>query len=247
MKKDIIFVPVRVNSKRLKNKLNLTLENFTIINHTIKRIELSKCFNKIILVTSQAKKFKYLKKNHIHIVQSPRSTSGTERIASIINKYSVKNVYILFGDEFLILPSEIKKFYDKTKQKLNNALVVNAVSDSSTEDIKDTSVVKCIIKNKKIFNFGRTIKKNNYRLVNSIGLFCIKKNILKKFKSLYSINARKHSIEQFKYLDNNINIDIVNLNHKYPSLNTKKDLIEAKKIFKVDIKQRIILNNYKKI
>ena len=243
-KKDIIFIPVRKGSTRLKNKLNLSLAGNKILSHTINRAILSNCFDKIIIATSNIREFKNYKSKFVEVIKTPDASTGTERVSKIIKKYNAKNIYILFGDEFLIMPDQIKKFVKLTKN-VKNFSVFNAVSNISVEDIDNNSIVKCIIKKQKIIDFKRVVsltEKKNCK--NSVGLFCIKKDLLVKFQYLKSKKSLDKKIEQFKFLDNKFYIKSVILDHPYPSLNTKKDFEDSKKLFEKNKKQRNILNKY---
>jgi CMP-2-keto-3-deoxyoctulosonic acid synthetase len=244
-KNNIVFIPVRLNSRRLKKKLNIEIEKLKIISHTIERLKLSNCFKKIILVTSDYKNFNILKDKFVDVIKSPKASSGIERVSKIIAKYKIKKVFILFGDEFLIMPNEILKFYKLSNSKFKNFSVINAVSKINDVDVNDKSKVKCIVKNDLIIDFRRNIiHPNKYQISNSVGLFCIRKNLLERISKLKSKNAKKFKIEQFIYIDNQIPVATIKLNHPYPSLNTNKDLCEARKIFKFNSKQRNILNKY---
>ena len=243
-KKDILFIPVRKGSTRLKNKLNLSLAGNKILSHTIKRAILSNCFEKIIIATSDFKEFRNYKSKIVDVIKTPNSSTGTERVSRIIKKYNTEKVYILFGDEFMIIPNQIKKFVKLTKKE-QNFDVFNAVSKISNEDIGNNSIVKCIIKKNKIINFKRIVKlSEKHKCKNSVGLFCIKKNLLTKFQSLKSKKSIDQKVEQFKFLDNKISIKSVILSHPYPSLNTQKDFEESKNLFEINKKQRKILSRY---
>ena len=109
-KKNIIFIPVRKGSTRLKNKLNLSLAGNKILSHTINRAILSNCFDKIIIATSNIREFKNYKSKIVEVIKTPVASTGTERVSKIIKKYNANNIYILFGDELLIMPDQIKKF-----------------------------------------------------------------------------------------------------------------------------------------
>ena len=81
----------------------------------------------------------------VEVIKTPVASTGTERVSKIIKKYNAKNLYILFGDELLIMPDQIKKFVKLTKN-VKKFSVFNAVSNISIEDIDNNSIVKCIIK-----------------------------------------------------------------------------------------------------
>ena len=110
----LALIPCRLESKRLKNKALLKLENITIIEHVIKRAQLCKFIDQIAVCTNSNSITKVAKNLNIKTFKSKKHNNGTERIAEYpLSK--VKYVIDIQGDEPLFDPSlnELIKFHKK--------------------------------------------------------------------------------------------------------------------------------------
>lgn len=237
---NFLFVPARVESKRLYNKLNKKiLNNKTALEYLLCKVLDAKIFKKIIVVTPNTDSFKYLEKyKKINLIKSVgRHISGIDRIGSVVKNFNIKRLFILFADETLIKKKTIKNFVAKVKKKNETNTIFNAVNINLKKKYNNKSFVKVISKAGKIIDFKRHITRNNKtykkKISISVGLFSLSKKILMHAMNLEKTkNQIKTSIEQFKYLDNSIKMKVIEVDHPFPSLNSKEDFIEIKKIIR---------------
>jgi len=240
-----LYIPARLGSKRLKNKILLKINNKSLIEHVFYRALISKCFKYIRIVTSDntlKKKIKLIR--NIKILKSKKKhTSGTSRVIEKIKK-NEKLIFILFADELLIQPQDIKKFVNKVEKDKKN-MVWNAVTKVSSEELNSRSCVKCIInKNKHIVDFKRVLKNKNMNYKKSVGLFAIKINNKINLKNLkIKKKYKKYKIEQFMFLNNDINIKSVLLKSIENSINTNRDFKKAVKILQKNKLQKKFLTS----
>ena len=114
------LIPSRLNSKRLKEKPLLKIQEIPLIIHTLKRAQLSKKLNKIIVCTESDKIKSVVEKyGGQGILTSKNHKNGTERIYEVAKKYKTKLIIDIQGDEPLLNPSHIDKvinFHLKNKQ-----------------------------------------------------------------------------------------------------------------------------------
>ena len=100
-----LFIPARVQSKRLYNKLNKKILGISSIEYLVRTVIKTKIFSKIIIVTPNINNFDYLKKyEKVFVIKSiGKNSSGIDRIGSIIQKFidSFK-VYNHFENNFII-------------------------------------------------------------------------------------------------------------------------------------------------
>ncbi len=227
MRKNTIFIPARFKSRRFPGKLlkkfggNTMLE---IISNKVLNIN----FNPVVVsgdkeIIAHAKKKKYL-----NIKSKKKHISGMSRVSEVINKKSPEIVYILFGDELYLTEKQIYKFI-KYVEKNNNNNCWHLLTNIKREDKEDKNVVKCKLnKKKEIIDFCRPYI-NNYDF-KCVGLFAFKKDVMLNYHKFQSSERElKMKVEQFKLLDNGINIKSMVIKNILNSINSKKDLKKEKK------------------
>ena len=104
------LIPSRLNSKRLKKKPLLKINNLPIIVHTFKRAKLSKKIDRLIVCTDSNEIKKTVEKHGGEcFLTSKNHKNGTERIYEITKRFKPKLVVDIQGDEPLLDPSHIDK------------------------------------------------------------------------------------------------------------------------------------------
>ena len=82
------LIPSRLNSTRLKNKPLLEIDGLPIIVHTLKRSQLSKKLDKVIVCTDSEKIAEVVRKHGGEsLMTSKDHKNGTERIAEVSGKF----------------------------------------------------------------------------------------------------------------------------------------------------------------
>ena len=231
--KVVVFIPARLGSRRLPNKIIKTMFGLPMVEHVIRRAKYSKIFDKIILVSNNKLIKKYIKSKNIKIVFSKKKhLNVTSRASEVSKNFKYNLATILFGDEPFIDPKKLKLIISKVKTKIKAEYdLINVVTDIKSSDFKSKSIVKCVI-NKKgyIIDYFRTNKKIplNYKVYKSSGIFIFKKNILEKYKKLnFSKKEKSTSIEQFRFLDNKLKVKSLFVDGINPSINTIKEFNDA--------------------
>lgn len=209
---NLIIIPARKNSIRLKNKNLLKINNLTLIEHTIRFAKkISKVSN--ILVSTDSSKIRAISlKNK---VLSPwfrpkklaKSNTPTESVILHALNWYEKNYKKV---DFIVLLQPTSPF--RKKSTFKNCLSIAKKNYDST-----------VITFKKIKQTNFNLKKSNLKLstkesiVPNGNLFLISSKKIKKNKKLYSGKIKAYFISNIK---ENIDID------------TKNDFILAKKIMR---------------
>lgn len=212
-KKNIIaIIPARLSSSRLPNKLLLKIDKFTILEHVINRVILSNVFSKII-VASPDIKIKNLVKNFKNVIfhkSKKKYFSGTARSLEAAKNIKFSKLVIIFADEPLIKPNEIKLFVNKISRDKNSNIWNATIEIKKKYELEDINIVKCFLdKKKQIFNYKRSFKSKenideiNKTIAKSVGLIAFKSNVIKKVVKLKKTNSEK--IEQINFLKKKIN------------------------------------------
>jgi 3-deoxy-manno-octulosonate cytidylyltransferase (CMP-KDO synthetase) len=248
----IAIIPARLSSSRLPNKLLLKIDKFTILEHVINRVILSNVFSKII-VTSPDIKIKNLVKNFKNVFfykSKKKYFSGTARSLEAAKNIKFSKLVIIFADEPLIRPNEIKLFVNKISRDKKSNIWNATIRIKKKYELEDINIVKCIFDKKKyIFNYKRSFKsKENLNEINktirkSVGLIAFKSNVIKKIVKLKKTNSEK--IEQINFLKKKeLIIKSVKLNKDFFSINNNYDYKNVRQIFKINKCQKLIIKKY---
>lgn len=249
--KIIAVIPARLQSKRLPNKLLMKINDTTILEHVINRLILSNSFSKIIIASPNTRIKKIVKKYKklIFFKSKIKHFSGTSRSIEAVRNLNFSKLVVVFGDEPLIKPSEIRYFVNQILLDNKNLIWNATIKLKNFKELKNRKIVKCFLdQNKNIIDLKRycnsnsilELKKNIHK---SVGLIAFRSSILKDV-----INLKKNSegIEQLNFIrDKNFSIKSIKLNYNFFSINNLNDFINAKNEFKLNKIQKNISSIYK--
>ena len=164
MKKKIVaLIPSRLESKRLPGKALLYIGGYPIVIHTAKRAMLSKMIDEVYVCTDSKEIIDACKKSDIQTIKTKKNfKNGTERIASLANKFKDYLIVDDQGDEPLTNPKTIDKvisFHLKNKFKPEIVIPTRAMSYDSSE----TNVRVLSSKTNRIMYLSRAQIPYNYK------------------------------------------------------------------------------------
>ena len=241
----IALIPARLSSKRFPYKVLHNIHGLPMIEHVRRHVLMTKIFSEVIVVTPNEKLKKKIQewKGKV-LLNNKRHFSGTSRAAEVISKIKGDIFVIIFADEPLLLPAHIKS-YCKYIKKDKKAEAWNATTKLDKNDESSKNVVKCTVdKNNFIRNFYRSQRNNynNLKTLKSVGIMAFKRKLILNYKKIKkSRNEISLSIEQFRFIDNNIALRSILLNNVYPSINSANDLNKALKGIKNSYVQKATL------
>jgi len=225
---NIGIIPARLNSKRFPKKILRPLNGKPMVVNTVERSLMAKNLDRVILAIDSEETKKALKDFDFEIVMTSKDhTSGTDRIAEVVQNIEEANVVInIQGDEPMIDP----KIIDSLINKLESPFVEFATIISknlSASDILNPNVVKAFINEREeIIEFKRNIFDfqigGAYR---HIGLYGYTRDTLMKFTNLPpSEDELSEKLEQLRAINNGIKIHAVIEDYDSISIDTKQDL-----------------------
>ena len=243
-----IVIPARLNSLRFRKKIIYPILKLPMIEHVRRRALLSNVKNNNVYVATSSKKIvDIVKRNKGKIlITKKKHLNGTSRVSEVINKIHSKYIIILQGDEPLFYPKDINNII-KFIKKNPNYNMYNTISSINKNQYNDDSVVKCNINKKgEINNFFRIQDKNKKDKIRKIlGIMIFKSDFLKQYTKLSKSKKEiQLSIEQFKFLDNKINIQSIFIKNNSQSVNYISDIEKVTNELKKNIFQK---NIYHKI
>lgn len=233
------LIPSRLNSKRLKKKALLEIENFPIIVHTYKRAKLSKKIDKLIVCTD-SKEIQRVVKSYGGecVLTSRKHKNGTERINEVASKFKAKLIVDIQGDEPLIDPNHIDKVIDFHTKNKNFDIVLPTLKFNDPEQKNIVKVVSDSKKNvlylsRSIIPFPFKFKPKYYN--KHLSIISFKPSALKKYCECKETYLEKiEGIELLRALENNLKIGTFSMISNSFSVDIKEDYLKAIKAFKSD-------------
>jgi len=237
------IIPARYASSRFPGKPLAMINGFTMIQRVYQQAKKVSAFNKVIVATDDIAILNHVKQFGGEVVMtSQEHPSGTDRCyeayeKSVENKNDDDVIINIQGDEPFIDPSQIEKVISLfNNEEVKIGTLVKKIEDK--KELNDKNVVKVIInENKKAIWFSRAaipvvrnakqedwIKHSDF--FKHIGLYGYRADVLKNIISLpQSKHEKAESLEQLRWLDNNINIYAAETNIDSKGIDTYEDLM----------------------
>ena len=231
------LIPARLKSTRLREKPLIKIDGIEMIIHVLKRAQLSKKLDKVIVCTDSQKILNVVKKNEGEaILTSNKHINGTERINEVAKKINGKIFVDLQCDEVFLNPKNLDKLINF---HLKNYFYDIVVPHSEFNSCNNKNIVKISSNNHgKILYMSRADIPYNYNnnrkiLKKHLDFISFKKKALHDYcKYKITHNESVESVELLRAIENNLELGTIKINSDVFSINTKKDLILAKKIMK---------------
>ncbi len=238
--KTIVIIPSRLSATRLPGKPLLKINGKSIISHVVRKAQEAK-IGEVFVAAEDKEIVDDVRKNKGQAILSKKKhKTGTDRVyeaLSLIGKHDVDFVMNLQGDEPLMNIEDIRNlnfFMGKFKKELgtlaskildDQIYAKQSVVKVNTEKTLETSEFP------KAINFSRNMSKKNENVYHHLGIYCYQLETLKKFVSYNnSENEIRNKLEQFRALDNNIEINVALAKSSPIGVDTKEDFLAIKKI-----------------
>lgn len=239
------IIPARLKSTRLPNKPLQIVNGMPILVHVLKRAQMSKKIDKIIVCTDSHKIIKLVEKNGCEaFITSKKISSGTERISSFLKKNvkkykNLKLVVDIQCDEVFLNPYNLDCIINYHLKNLNKFDVI--IPHSLTKEKNNPNYVK-IISNQdgKIIYLSRSdapfaFRSKSLPFKRHQDFITFKPNFILKFNSLKNRMLEKYEgIELLRVLENGYTIGTLKVKEDSFSINTKKDLIKSLMLIQKD-------------
>ncbi len=229
--RQIVVIPARMGSKRLKNKPMINLKGKTMIERTF--LQCAKAFDKDLIYVATDSKIisNHCKEKKINcILTSKNCLTGTDRVAEVAKKIKAESYINVQGDEPIFNPADIKKLV-KISKKYPNKILNGYCKISNRALYKSTNIPKVVFsKSNNLLYMSRSpipgnkksIFKNAYRQVCAYvfprkKLLAFKKSKKTKFENI-------EDIEILRFLELDFEVRMVKLSKISKSVDTKKDI-----------------------
>ena len=227
-----IVIPARMGSTRLPGKPLKVIAGKPLVYWVIKAALKVKKISKLILASDHAEILKVASELGVEsILTSTVHKSGTERLLEVAKKVNSDFFINLQGDEPLIEPADIEYLIENLTK--SNFDIVTLAHKIGLEDAKDPSKVKVITnyKNEAIYFSRNTIPYGATTFKQHIGIYGFTKKSLKLIENFSETNLEKlESLEQLRWLENNLKIGVFNSQFKSIGVDTIQDLKRVERI-----------------
>ena len=238
--KTLVIIPSRLSAQRLPGKPLMKIKGLSIISHVFKKAEEANIGEVIVAAEDQEIVDDVKQNGGQAILTKNEHKTGTDRIYEVfqkINSMDIDLIMNLQGDEPLMNIDDIRYLNNqmiKNDSELGTLaskilderfyLNQNIVKVTSKESLNNSNFPEAI-------NFYRKIPAQSKNTYHHLGIYCYRKEVLKKFVSFnQSQNEIKNRLEQLRALDNNIRINVALAKASPIGVDTEEDLIAIKKI-----------------
>lgn len=234
--KIIAVIPARFAATRFPGKLMQKIGNKTIISMVYENVRSMNLFDDVLVVTDNDTIINEIKSIGGNVIKSiEEHSSGSDRIAEAIKNMNIDVVVNVQGDEPFVKKSPLEKLIGVFSDPL---VAVASVMQklSSDEDVNNPNIVKVVCdKNSNALYFSRSPipYKRNLRsslpIYKHIGVYGYRKKSLLDFTTWsMGVLEQTEMLEQLRYLENGVQIKMVETSSISIGIDTPEDLEKAK-------------------
>jgi 3-deoxy-manno-octulosonate cytidylyltransferase (CMP-KDO synthetase) len=231
------LIPARLQSERLPRKPLLEIDGLPMVIHILKRAQLAKKLNRVIVCTDSDEIADVVKSYKGEVIKTRSDhINGTERIAEVARKIKCDQVVDIQCDDVFVDPSHIDRLVNFHKKNNNFDIIVPyskliKKTDKSIVKIISNKFNKVLYMSRENIPFSYIKKKIVYQ--KHLDIISFNKKALIEFSRLSkSYNESFEGIELLRALDNNYNLGTFLINTNCFSVNTHDDYINAIKKMK---------------
>ena len=234
MKNTAIIIPSRLGAKRFSNKPLAKINNIPMIIHVFNRAKESQV-GEVIVATPDKEILNVVKDNGGKAMLTKKEhLNGTSRVYEAFTKMknnSIDLIINLQGDMPNIKPSSITKL--ETLMRKNNCSTGTLASSLKKEELYDENVVKVevdeelkeesFLEAKDFFRIKKDLK--DKKIYHHIGIYGYNSEVIRKYVGLDRTKLEiERKLEQFRFLENNMKINIGYCESNPLSVDTLEDL-----------------------
>ena len=233
-------IPARYASTRFEGKVIKDLCGKPVIQHVYERAKKAKLLDDVIIAADDDRVVEAVEAFGGKVVfTSKQHTTGTDRLAEVVNALDVKIIVNIQGDEPLINPMVIDDLV-RAMQKDKTLAMATVVKKSTSEDeFKSPDVVKAILDDENMaMYFSRSPVPTLLRpgsegayFYKHLGIYAYSNDFLFTFKKLPASYLEKgERLEQLRALENGYKIKAIETKFETVGVDTPADLELARLI-----------------
>lgn len=227
-------IPARYASTRFEGKLIKDLCGKPVIQHVYERAKKARMLDDLIIAADDDRIIEVVERFGGKVVSTSKShTTGTDRLAEVVNAMDVKIVVNIQGDEPLINPLVIDDLVRAMQSDPTLSMATVVKKSYSVDEFKSPDVVKAIINNQNLaLYFSRSpiptllkpFGKDEF-FYKHLGIYAYNKDFLFTFKKLPpSYLENNERLEQLRALESGYKIKVIETDFETVGVDTPADL-----------------------
>jgi 3-deoxy-manno-octulosonate cytidylyltransferase (CMP-KDO synthetase) len=239
--KTVGVIPARYDSVRLPGKLLSAINGRPLIQYTYESASKSKILDELIVAADDERIIKAVEKfGGKAVMTSKDHSSGTERIAELIEKMDCDIVVNIQGDEPTISAESIDRVAQMLADDPQADIATLAFLEDTHSDLDNTNVVKVVFnKNGYALYFSRAMiphtktgaPHEGATYYHHVGIYSYRRDVLLKLSKLPQSPLEKaEELEQLKAIENGYRIKVGLTRYRTVDVNTYEDLKRIREI-----------------
>jgi 3-deoxy-manno-octulosonate cytidylyltransferase (CMP-KDO synthetase) len=248
--KNVVVIPARLASTRLKDKVLLDLDGKSVVQRAYEQALKATKVDKVYIATDSQIIIDHCKAFTDDVVMTDTThTSGTDRVAQVVRELACENIVNVQGDEPFMDPELIDSIFENLEA--NNQMVSAMHKIEQTKDLINPNIVKVIIdKDQNSIYFSRSVIPHHRdewdTLINHhttipeplnfyrhLGIYGYKRDFLLHFTSLEpTYLERIEKLEQLRVVENGYKIKMVLTEYNSIGIDTEDDYKKAVELVK---------------
>lgn len=229
------IIPARLGSTRLARKVLMDLGGKPVIQHVYERTRKARLLDDVIVACDDDEIVAAVRAfGGKAVLTSKHHTTGTDRLAEVVNDMDVRIIVNIQGDEPFVNPLTIDDLVSKMQEDAGTVMATVVKRSDRFEDFKKPDVVKAVLDDQgHVLYFSRmpipTFLKEGESFYKHIGLYAFTKDFLFTFKKMPPSFLERHErLEQLRALENGYRIKAIETNFETIGIDTPEDLERAR-------------------
>jgi 3-deoxy-manno-octulosonate cytidylyltransferase (CMP-KDO synthetase) len=232
--KGLGIIPARYGSTRFQGKPLVEINGKSMIRRVIDQAKKCTSLSEVWVATDDERIFNHVEEYGCKaIYTSENCNSGTERICELLPHFENDFDFVLNiqGDEPFIHVVSLEELATAIKTSQSDIATL-AVQIESTEEANDSNRVKVVFSNsgralyfsRSIIPFARNSQPNYFK---HLGVYAYTTKALQMIQNLQASHLElTESLEQLRWLENDLTISIVVTSHDSTGIDTPEDLFK---------------------
>ena len=232
----IAVIPARLASTRLSRKMLREIAGQPLLGHVYQRVRSSPLLADVIIATDSDEIMEVCSRNRWKAqMTSSELRSGTERVHEVANSVAAEVYLNVQGDEPLARPEHIASLLDVMK---NPTVLVGTLKTPAPQvDVNNSNAVKVVtgLAGQALYFSRATVPfdrdGSHPAYFKHLGLYAYRKPALDLFVRLKESSLeRSERLEQLRFLENGVPIQVAETPHDTVGVDTEEDLRRVEQI-----------------
>ncbi|MBP9732860.1 MAG: 3-deoxy-manno-octulosonate cytidylyltransferase [Candidatus Omnitrophica bacterium] len=230
-------IPARLGSTRLARKVLMDLGGKPVIQHVYERTRKSRLLDDVIVACDDDEIVSVVRGfGGKAVLTSKNHSTGTDRLAEVVNDLDVQIIVNIQGDEPFVNPLTIDDLVSLMQKDTETVMATVVKRSENYEDFKKPDVVKAVLDDDgHVLYFSRmpipTFLKEGESFYKHIGLYAFTKDFLFTFKKMPPSFLERHErLEQLRALENGYRIRAIETKFETIGIDTPEDLERARTV-----------------